>query len=51
MESLQFGEKKGEGVREEMVKTYRISRAKPEGLFTKFLPAGTGGCLLKLARN
>lgn len=34
---------------------YRITKvvdqAKTEALFTSFLNAGTGGCLLKLARN
>lgn len=52
MEFLWYGEKKGQGVREEMVKTYTITKvvvwAKLEGWFTKLLNAGTRGCLLKL---
>lgn len=52
MAFLQFREKKGQGVTEEMVKTYTITKvvvwAKVEGLFTKFPNAGTRGCLLKL---
>lgn len=51
MAFLQFREKKGQGVTEEMVKTYTITKvvvwAKVEGLFTKFPNAGTRG-LLKL---
>lgn len=52
IEFLQSREKKGWGVKEEMVRTYSIAKmviwAKVEGLFTKFLNAGTRRCLLKL---